>query len=76
MALALGVDLFHRLAAAKICSGIVPGGAAFTCTGASGLVGGGLLLVGIMGDALVVKTWPLVEVQAPGTAELLTPGCP
>ena len=57
----------------------MPGGAAFTCTGASDLVGGGLLGVGIMGDACgtQVKTvLPLTEVMGPGTASLLTPGCP
>ena len=66
----------------------MPGGAAFTCTGASGLGGGGLLAVGIIG-APIVKTWPPVEVQAPGaavktrplveapeTASLLTSGGP
>ena len=66
----------------------MPGGAAFTCTGASGLGGGGLLAVGIIG-APIVKTWPPAEVQAPGaavktwplvetpgTASLLTPGDP
>ena len=52
------------------------GGGAFTSMCASDLVGGGLLDVGIMGDALVEKTWPLVEVQVPGTASLLTPGGP
>ena len=59
--------------------------------GASDLLGGGHLGDGIMGDALVVKTWPvldvhelgtevktwpLVEVKEPGTASLLTPGDP
>ena len=54
----------------------MPGGGAFTSMCASDLVGGGLLDVGIIGDTLVVKTWPVVEVQVPGTASLLTPGDP